>query len=216
MSLEKFKQIFGEFAESAEFLDENIKKLNLEKDSKILDIGAGIGAMSTLLALNGFDVLTGEPALDIDKGNRDDDHKQMFVESQAQHDYQHHENHEYKIWGDWKESAKSLGVFSKIKYQYLDAQDLSFEDDSFDGIFLYDSLQHIQNKELALKECIRVLKPRGIIFVMEWTKKQIEEDYKKYGYKIDLINPEDYLKGSNIKIELISGNKVNIFVLLKN
>lgn len=206
-------QIFGEFAENAEFIDENIKKLNLKKDSKILDIGTGIGAMSTLLALNGFDVLTGEPVLDPDKGNSDDDHKHKFVESQAQHDSQHHEN---KTGVDWKESVKSLGVLSKIKYQYLDAQDLSFGDNSFDGIFLYDSLQHIQNKELALKECIRVLKPIGLIFVIEWTKKQIEEEYKKYGYQIDLINPEDFLKGKDIKIEQISGNQVNIFILRKN
>ena len=202
MSLKKYKLIFGEFAEDAEFIDENIKKLNLVKDDDILDIGTGIGAMSCLLALNGFDILTGEPKVDPERNNRDDEH--------------HHENHDWKAWGDWKESAKSLGVLNKIKFQNFDAQDLPFEDKSFKGIFLYDSLQHIQNRELALKECIRILKPEGLIIIIEWTKKKIEDEYKKYGYKIDFINPEEFANRNDLSVELIPGKHVNIYILRQN
>jgi len=216
VNLKKYKQIFGKFAKDAEFIDENIKKLNLDKDCKILDIGTGIGAMSSLLTLNGFKVLTGEPEVDPERNNRDHEHQHHHNDSHGQHHYPHHENHDFKAWGSWRESAKSLGVLNKIKFQYFDVQDLPFDDESFNGIFLYDSLQHIQNRELALKECIRVLKPEGVIIIIEWTKKQIEEDYKKYGYKIDFINPEEFTNPNDLIIELNPGKYVNIYILRQN
>ena len=212
MNLQKYKQIFGEFAKDAEFIDENIKKLHLNTDSKILDIGTGIGAMSCLLALNGFKVLTGEPEVNPEQNSRTHEHQHHHDDSHKNH----HENNDFSVWGNWKESAKSLGVLDKIQFQYFDAQDLPFDDESFEWIFLYDSLQHIQDRKLALNECIRVLKPRGIIIIIEWSKKQIEEDYKKYGYKIDFINPEDYLKHNDIKVKLMPGNCVNVYLVQQN
>lgn len=204
MNLKKYKKIFGEFTEDAEFMNENIKKLNFDKNCKILDIGTGIGAMSSLLALNGFNVLTGEPEVDSGRNNLDHEH------------HHQHENHDWQAWGNWKESAKSLGVLKKIKFQYFNAQDLPFDDESFNGIFLYDSLQHIQNRELALKECIRVLKPGGKIIIIEWNKKQIEEEYKKFGYKIEFINPEEFTNRNDISVELNPGKHVNIYILGQN
>lgn len=212
MNLKKYKQIFGEFAEDVEFIDGNVKNLNLDKGCKILDIGTGNGAMSSLLALNGLNVLTGEPEVDSERNYWAHEHQHHHDESHEPH----HENYDWKAVGNWKESAKLLGVLNKIKFQYFDAQDLPFDDESFNGIFLYDSLQHIQNRELALNECIRVLKPGGMIIIIEWTKKQIEEEYKKYGYKIDFINPEEYLKQDDISIKLISGNYVNVYILRQN
>ena len=212
MNLKKYKQIFGEFTEDAEFIDENIKKLNLNKDCKILDIGTGIGAMSSLLALNGFTVLTGEPEVDPERSNLDYEHHHHNYKSHEQY----HNTHDWQAWGDWKESARTLSVLNKIKFQYFDAQDLPFGDKTFMGIFLFDSLQHIQNRELALKECIRVLIPGGMIMVIEWTKNQIEEDYKKYGYKIDFINPEEFIDRNDISIGLNPGKHVNIYILRQN
>ena len=212
MTLQKYKQIFGEFANDAEFIDENIKKLHLNTDSKILDIGTGIGAMSCLLAMNGFNVLTGEPEVNPEQYNQTYEHHHYHGET---HEH-HQENHDSSVGGNWKESAKLLGVLDKINFHYFDAQDLPFDDESFEGIFLYDSLQHIQDRKLALNECIRVLKPRGRIIIIEWSKKQIEEDYKKYGYKIDFINPEDYLKQNDIKVKLVPGDYVNVYILQQN
>jgi len=209
VNLKKYKQIFGEFAEDAEFIDENIKKLNLNKDCKILDIGTGIGAMSSLLALNGFTVLTGEPEVNPERSNLDHEHHHHNYKSHEPH----HNTHNWQAWGDWKESARTLSVLNKIEFQYFDAQELPFGDKTFMGIFLFDSLQHIQNRELALKECIRVLIPGGMIMVIEWTKNQIEEDYKKYGYKIDFINPEEFIDRNDISIGLNPGKHVNIYIL---
>ena len=55
----------------------------------------------------------------------------------------------------------------------------------------------------------------GIIVIIEWTKKQIEEDYKKYGYKIEFVDPREYLKRSDILIDVLEGDVVNIFLLRK-
>jgi ubiquinone/menaquinone biosynthesis C-methylase UbiE len=195
MYLKRYKQIFGEFAQDAEFIDKTIKELKLDKNSKILDIGTGLGAMSTLLALNEFNVLTGEPEFDPHKEDHESNHF-------------HHSD-----WGDWRESAKKLEVLNSITFQNFDVQELPFESDSFEGIFLYDSLQHIKDRKLALRECLRVLKPDGKIIVIEWTEKQIEEDFKKYGHKIELVNPEKYLNLTKVNVEVASGNYVNIFII---
>lgn len=212
--MEKYKKtIHEDFTKDIEFINQTIKELNLDKNSKILDIGTGMGAMSILLALNGFRVLTGEPKVDPerDNWNHHDHHHGDGKEY-------HHENHKEcnrEAWNDWRESAKALEVEDKIKYQNFVIEDLPFSNEFFDGIFLYDTLQHVKNREIALSECLRVLKIDGVIVIIEWTKKQIEEEYKKYGYKIEFVDPREYLKRSDILIDVLEGDVVNIFLLMK-
>ena len=95
---------------------------------------------------------------------------------------------------DWKKNARILGVEEKIKFQFINAESLPFPDESFDGIFMYDTLQHVGNKNRALNECIRVMKLEGLTVIIEWNEKAIDDDYKKYGFKIDFIDPRKYLK----------------------
>lgn len=205
VDLDKYKKIFREFADDAEFMDENIKQLNLNKESKILDIGTGMGAMSTLLALNDFSILTGEPKVDPERNGH------------GTHDHHHHqEEHHSGASSSWKKSAKMLGVEDKIKFQHFNAQNLPFEDNSFDGIFLYDALQHIHDRELALNECLRVLNTKGVIVVIEWSKQQIEMDFKKYGFKIDYIDPQDYINRKDIIIRLSKGETINFYTIRNN
>ncbi|MHA1884345.1 MAG: class I SAM-dependent methyltransferase [Promethearchaeota archaeon] len=212
MDLSKYKEIFREFAGDADLISEKIDLLKLDKESKILDIGTGLGAMSILLALKGFKVLTGEPEEDHEKHELGHDHSHH---SGASHDKDHtpFNDYDWESWDNWNQSAKVLGVDNKIVYQHFDAQDLPFEDGLFDGIFLYDSLQHIENRERTLKECLRVLKESGVIIVIEWTEKQIEEDYKKYGFKIEKIDPSDYLNQKLNTIEKVSGDVVNFYII---
>lgn len=119
------------------------------------------------------------------------------------------------VLSDWKEKARALSVEDKIKFQYLNAESLNFPDDSFDGIFMYDTLQHIKNREAALNECIRVLKVRGLICIIEWNEKSITDTEEKYGFAIDYIDPRKILNREDISIELIAGDLVNIFILRK-
>ena len=211
--LGKYKKIFGEFATDADFINEIIVNLNLKKDSKILDIGTGMGAMAILLAINGFHVLTGEPKIDPEKD--DIDHHDHHHEENNESPHENHEDYNWESLNDWRKSAKNLGVEDQITFQNFDVQDLSFEDEFFDGIFLYDTLQHVKNRVIALNECIRVVKNDGVIVVLEWTKKQIEEDFKKYGYKIEYINPREIIDRSDIRIEELNSEMVNIYLLRK-
>ena len=207
MSLEKYKQVIDEdFAKDADFIDKTIKNLSLDKSSKILDIGTGLGAMSILLALNGFNVLTGQP--------KEDPEWEENKKHNCEHEHEHH--HHGFAMSDWKEKARAIGVENKIKFQYLNAESLNFPDDSFDAIFMYDTLQHIKNREAALNECIRVLKACGLICIIEWNEKSIKDTEEKYGFTIDYIDPRQILNREDISIELIEGNLVNVFILRKN
>lgn len=215
LSLEKYKQVINqEFIKDIDFMDDIIKKLNLNKNAKILDIGTGIGAMSILLAINGFDVLTGEPEEDPERDSWE--HNEHHHE--GEHECNHHEHFEsdWEDWGDWRESAKILRVEDKIKFQHFDTQALPFSDQSFDGIFMYDTLQHIKERKLALNECLRVMKPIGVLCVIEFSEKTIKEEKEKCGYDIDFIDPSDYLKLSDISIEKNLGNWVNFYIIRKN
>ena len=186
----------GEFSFYADFVNQSVKKLNLSKDSEILDIGTGWGIMAIILALNGFKVLTGEPKKEIETC--------------------HHGKHHEEFYSNWKESAKSVGVESKIKYQYLDVEDLPFPEESFDAVFMLDTLQHVKNRKLAIKECLKVVRQKGIISILEMNEKGVEYCKKKLRFTPDLVVPMDYLD-NNIKsmVEIWSGKLVDAYVLKK-
>ena len=80
---------------------------------------------------------------------------------------------------------------------------------------MYDSLQHIQNRERALNECLRVLSPEGLLCVIEWSKKAIREDKEKYGFEIDYIDPVDYLNRKDIIVKVYNGEFNNCYILRK-
>ncbi|WP_013323781.1 class I SAM-dependent methyltransferase [Gloeothece verrucosa] len=48
-----------------------------------------------------------------------------------------------------------------------DAQDLPFEEESFDNIVMFDVLHHIENVTLFFNEALRVLRPGGRVAMME-------------------------------------------------
>ena len=106
ISLEKYRQIFHEFADDVEFIDENIKKLELNKDCKILDIGTGIGAMSTLLALNGFSVITGEPEVDPETESLNHHNHHYHNKTHDGHQCEQHKEHNWSSWNDWRDDRQ--------------------------------------------------------------------------------------------------------------
>jgi ubiquinone/menaquinone biosynthesis C-methylase UbiE len=202
--LTKYKEIFGEFATDTDFVNEVVSSLNLENDSKILDVGTGMGAMSILLALNGFNVSTGEPESVPEKEGED-------------HNGHDHEGYPGEHWCDWRSSAKTLGVENQIVYSNFDVRSLSltFPNQLYDGIFLYDALQHIEDRKIAINECLKVLKNNGVIVIIEWTKKQIDKDFKKYGFKIEYIDPRAFIDLELVNLEELNSEWVNVYLLRK-
>ena len=62
MDFSEAKGILGDdFSRDADFLSSVVSKLKLVKNSNILDVGTGRGQMAILLALHGYQVITGEP-----------------------------------------------------------------------------------------------------------------------------------------------------------
>ena len=197
MDLERCKQVIPEdFAKSADLIDRVIGSLALVSDSSILDIGTGLGAMCILLALNGFDVLTGQPEEGADG-------------------HQHHE-HGCGYHGlDWRANARAMGVEDKITFQHLDVESLDFADESFDAVFMYDTLQHVAHRDVALNECLRVAKSTGVVCVIEWSRESIRRDEEEYGFEVDYIDPWDLVPRSDVTFEVFEGAYVNIFLLRK-
>jgi ubiquinone/menaquinone biosynthesis C-methylase UbiE len=180
-----------------ELIDETIRYLNLEKSSKILDIGTGFGVMAISLALAGYDVLTGEP-----------EEKDEWQE--------HCEEHNWEDYVDWRESARSFGVERNIEFEHFNAEHLPFPQESFDAVFLYDALQHMVDREKALQESLRVMKSNGIICVIE-VNEYGSKYYKEHEATFDTekVDPRNYIIRDDIAVEVVPGDFSDAYILKK-
>ena len=89
---------------------------------------------------------------------------------------------------DFKAPAIDTG---KLKTLSLRLQDkLPFEDRSFDFITMLAVMEHLEDDEAILKECVRLLRPGGGLFVTvpSWYAKPVLEFLS---YKLNLINPAE-------------------------
>ncbi len=181
MSLEKIKETLGEkFSRDADFLDSVITGLNLDKKSKILDVGTGWGFMAITLALHGYNVITGEP--------------------------------ENAKWADWKSRAKSVNVEEKITFKPFYAENLPFENDSFDAIFLYTSLHHIEDKASAINEMLRVMKHDGYLIIIELTEMGVEQIRKHRMHHPDAVNSKGLIKEFDLEVSAKESRYLNAYI----
>lgn len=69
----------------------------------------------------------------------------------------------------YREESKKLsiekGLEDKFQFHLCDAKNLEFEDGTFDTIIMNDSMEHVAEPEEVVKECMRVLKPGGRLFI---------------------------------------------------
>ena len=71
---------------------------------------------------------------------------------------------------EWsKERARKEGVEDRAEFRTADAQDLPFEDNTFDAVFNESILSFIPDRQKALIEYIRVTKPGGYVGLNETT-----------------------------------------------
>ena len=198
MNRKDAERVWGkEWSHDIEIIGKAIDHLALEKRARILDVGTGFGIMAISLAVDGFDVLTGEPEGEHEK-----------------HEFWH-EQTSTSGFSNWREAAKSLGVDGKIAFQHLDARNLSFEDESFDAVFLYDALQHIEAREVALAECVRVVCPRGVVCAIETNDHGIEYFGSTDGFEIERVDPSELLAGMGLTCEVLDGKFSNAYIFNK-
>ncbi|MFX1390836.1 MAG: class I SAM-dependent methyltransferase [Promethearchaeota archaeon] len=186
MDLKEVKKLLGiEFSLIYDAVNPIIKNLNLDKDSKILDVGTGSGRMAITLAFNGFSILTGEP---------DDD-----ISEYAKR--------------DWLKNAKKVNVDHLITFTPFHAEKMPFNDEEFDAVFIMGALHHIDNKKAALEESVRVIKSGGVICVIEPSKKMLHFIKKEIPTHPDIVDPRDF--AVNLSVEYIKGEFFNSFIIKK-
>ena len=114
-----------------------LEYVNAQKDDKILDIGCGRGEASVYMAIDGAEVVGVDYSED--SITISEETKKRFSD---------------KIKGS-------------VSFERGNAKSLQFSDNSFDKIIMLDVVEHLYEEELkiALKECFRVLKPHGKLFV---------------------------------------------------
>ena len=88
---------------------------------------------------------------------------------------------------DLANKKKDKKNFSNVDFLVGDAENLPFEDNSFDVITIAYGYRNISNQEKALKEFNRILKSNGRLFILEFsepTNRIIGPLYKFYSYKV--------------------------------
>ena len=103
-----------------------------------------------------------------------------------------------------KERAKREGVEENVEFRVADAQNLPFEDATFDAVISESVNAFIENKPRALSEYVRVIKPGGYVGFNEVTwLKTPHQELVAYLYR---IMGAEFLTCNNGWQELLEGS----------
>lgn len=95
-------------------------------------------------------------------------------------------NREMLAEGQRRLDAK--GIFKRVEICELNAESLPFPDNTFDCMTIGFGLRNVRDKDAALKEMNRILKPGGKCFVLEFSKPVIKPLAKIYDiYSFSLL-----------------------------
>ncbi len=84
---------------------------------------------------------------------------------------------------------KALGLSQRISLLKGDSEDLSFADNSFDAVTVAFGIRNFENLSAGLNELYRVLKPNGIVCILEFSKPRYFPVKQVYGFYSFYILP---------------------------
>ena len=116
------------------------------RNAKILDLGCGKGHHSAILTKLGYCNVTG---VDLHKTTGEGDiYNSETLGSHWQNDL-------------WSSFERKIG----INFEFYNGKTIPFKNEVFDAVVLYAVIEHVDNAQEFLKECSRVLKSKGKVFV---------------------------------------------------
>ena len=71
-----------------------------------------------------------------------------------------------------EEKVEKLGLNDRITFSKSSAENIEFQDDTFDAVFVAFGVRNFSDRSKGLKEIIRVLKPNGTFMVLELSEPQ--------------------------------------------
>ena len=166
-----------------------LRELGLPTDAAILDVGTGEGKFAAYLALQGYDVLTGEPSTDSS----------------------------HYAGQDWASNAERVGVREKIRFEAFDASEMPFESAAFDAVFFFGVLHHVEEaaRKAVVSEALRVSKGAGAVVFFEPRQELLEQIWANDPEHPLPAKPSDYLSGQQVREQQLEGTLMDIFVYRK-
>jgi demethylmenaquinone methyltransferase/2-methoxy-6-polyprenyl-1,4-benzoquinol methylase len=79
------------------------------------------------------------------------------------------------------------GIFNNIDFLEINAESIPFDNNHFDVITMGFGLRNVTDKEQALREMVRVLKPGGQVIILEFSKPAsawLEKLYDTYSFNV--------------------------------
>ena len=86
-----------------------------------------------------------------------------------------------------RDRLMDAGIGANVTFQTENAEELSFEDDSFDCVTIAFGLRNVTDKDKALRAMYRVLKPGGRLLILEFSKPVapgLSTIYDAYSFKL--------------------------------
>lgn len=159
----------------------------LRPGARVLDVGTGEGFCAIYLASLGYDITTGEPETDLS----------------------------HYAGRAWKENARKAGVLDRIKFTPFDADTMPFATGSFDAVFFFGVLHHINEdiRRSAAAEAMRVAKSSGAVVFFEPNAKTLSRIRKSDPHHPDACNPNSCIESRNVS--QIGGGMMDVYIYRK-
>lgn len=89
-----------------------------------------------------------------------------------------------------RKKIETLGLEDHIQLLNGDSEAIFFEDDSFDAVTVAFGVRNFENLEKGLSEIYRVLKPRGKLVILEFSKPSLPLIRSFYNFYMKFITPQ--------------------------